>query len=104
MMHRSVITLTGPVRADAQPGARIAARAVAERRHEIEAFDDPARRVRHDDEDPLAADRHLRRAAAPGSRTVGVAYGPITVVLMLPKRSSCAAPRNPTVIRPLCSQ
>ena len=41
---------------------------------------------------------------APGSRTDGAAYGPMTVVLMLPKRSSWAAPRKPTVIRPLCSQ
>src|SRR5215468_6199697 len=42
---------------------------------------------------------------APGSRTFGSAYLlPMTVVLMLPNLSSCAAPRNPTSIRPGCSQ
>ena len=42
---------------------------------------------------------------APGSRTAGEPYDvPMTVVLMLAKRSICAAPRNPTSIRPGCSQ
>ena len=41
---------------------------------------------------------------APGSRTVGDSYSPTTVVLMLANRSIWAAPRNPTVIRPLWSQ
>ena len=38
----------------------------------------------------------------PGSRVVGLSYGPMTVVLMLPNRSIWAAPRNPTSIRPPC--
>src|SRR5205823_1226899 len=39
----------------------------------------------------------------PGNRTLGRAYGPITVVLILPKRSTWAPPRNPTSMRPFCS-
>ena len=38
----------------------------------------------------------------PGSRVVGWSYSPMTVVLMLPNRSICAAPRNPTSISPRC--
>ena len=41
---------------------------------------------------------------APGSRTFGSSYDPITVELRLPSRSICAAPRKPTSIRPPCSQ
>jgi len=40
----------------------------------------------------------------PGNRTSGSAYSPITVVLRLAKRSSCAPERNPTSIRPGWSQ
>ena len=40
----------------------------------------------------------------PGSRTLGLLYGPTTVVLRLAKRSICAPPRKPTVMRPPCSQ
>ncbi len=40
----------------------------------------------------------------PGRRTVGAPYGPMTVLFRLAKRSICAPPRNPTVIRPPCSQ
>ncbi len=38
----------------------------------------------------------------PGNRTVGAPYGPITVLLSRPNRSTCAAPRNPTSTRPRC--
>ena len=38
----------------------------------------------------------------PGRRTRGLSYGPITVVLMFPRRSICAAPRKPTSISPPC--
>ena len=47
--------------------------AVADGRHEIERSTDSALRVRHHDEDPLAADGHVGAPPAPGSRTVGVA-------------------------------
>ena len=92
-------------RFDAQPGTSVAARRRVRATSRNRAFDHAALRVRHHDEDPLAARPPFRArrphlAAAPSA----IAYGPITVVLMLPKRSSCAAPRKPTVIRPLCSQ
>jgi len=41
---------------------------------------------------------------APGSRTLGAPYGPMTVVLMSPRRSISAAPRKPTSMRPGWSQ
>jgi hypothetical protein len=41
---------------------------------------------------------------APGSRTVGSSYSPMTVVLRLPKRSTWAPERKPTSIRPGWSQ
>ncbi len=36
----------------------------------------------------------------PGRRTLGLPYGPTTVVLMLPCLSTCAPPRKPTWILP----
>ncbi len=41
---------------------------------------------------------------APGRRVRGWPYSPITVELMFPNRSSCAALRKPTSIRPAWSQ
>ena len=41
---------------------------------------------------------------APGRRTFGSSYEPMTVELRLPWRSIWAAPRNPTSIRPPCNQ
>jgi len=40
----------------------------------------------------------------PGRRTLGCAYSPITVLFRFPNRSTCAPPRNPTLMRPPCSQ
>src|SRR5207342_2520436 len=55
--------LDGALRSNPQPGTSVAARAVADGRHEIDAFDHSALRVWHHDEDTLAADRHVGRAA-----------------------------------------
>ena len=82
----------------------ISAFAVAERREEIKLLDEC--RV----ECGMTMKIRWQAAAisgappAPGNRTAGDAYDPMTVVLMFAKRLICAAPRKPTVIRPLGSQ
>ena len=76
---------------------------VAGARPEVDGLDEAAPALAHDHEHLPGVDRDLARTAAdPGRRVWGASYGPMTVVLMLPKRSIWAAPRNPTSISPPC--
>ena len=60
---------------DAEPGALVAALAVAERGDEIELADEAARRLPHDDEDLAAGDGDFRRAAAAGQPRLRLVVG-----------------------------
>ena len=73
--QRSVTSLVGPLVLIAEPGAVVAALAVAERGDEVELVDEAARRLPHDDEDLAAGDRDLRRAAAAGQPHLRLVVG-----------------------------
>ena len=75
-------------------------------REEVELLDERAAVLAHDDDHLTGTRRRslvrpLRRAGALSDTR---SRRRSTVVLMLPNLSICAAPRNPTSIRPGCSQ
>ena len=102
---RSVITAIGPPPRSPSRSAVARAGPVPERRDEIEALDEALARLSDDDDHLGARGGDLRGAARAWEADDRRAYDePMTVVLMLAKRSICAAPRNPMSIRPGCSQ
>ena len=94
-----------PLGREAQPGAVIAAFAVAERGDEVELLDEAARRLAHDDENLAAGAGDFRRAAAAGKPrlrlVVGTDHGGVEIGEAIDLRAAEEADGKAAALQPV---